>query len=357
MVDKEPRVLLISPLPPPAGGIATWTKQYVNWAKMNSKSVEIVNTAIIGRRANKNNSKRILMDEFTRTKLIIKNLQRKIKEFEPTIIHLNTPCSTFGIIRDYLCANIVKRCGLPLIVHYRCNIEDQIKFNKVSSIFLNLLAKKANKNIVLNNSSKEYLVRKTKQESVLIANFIESSFIENQTKEINNEIKIISFVGHVQKSKGINELIEVSYSFPNITFKLAGPVANDIDSSNVPSNVVFMGEISKEGVKELLSESDIFLFLSHTEGFANALLEAMAQGLPIIATDVGANRDMIEDMGGVVVNVSNIDDIIDAINYIQEPLVRLGMSKWNKDKVKREYTTEKVMKELESIYFSVLNKN
>ena len=66
---------------------------------------------------------------------------------------------------------------------------------------------------------------------------------------------------------------------------------------------------------------------------------------------------MIEDMGGVVVNVSNIDDIIDAINYIQEPLVRLGMSKWNKDKVKREYTTEKVMKELESIYFSVLNKN
>ena len=44
------RILLLSPLPPPVGGIASWTKRYLEWARNNGLDVDIVNTAVIGQR-------------------------------------------------------------------------------------------------------------------------------------------------------------------------------------------------------------------------------------------------------------------------------------------------------------------
>src|SRR5690554_3015250 len=94
------KILLLSPLPPPAGGIASWTQQYLNWSEKNNLNVEIVNTAIIGKRAEKINQKTKIVDEIKRTKDIIKDLKTKINTFKPQIIHLNTPCGKLGIIRD-----------------------------------------------------------------------------------------------------------------------------------------------------------------------------------------------------------------------------------------------------------------
>jgi hypothetical protein len=52
------KILLISPLPPPPGGITTWTEKYVEWAKDHSICAEVVNNAVIGGRATHLGSKR-----------------------------------------------------------------------------------------------------------------------------------------------------------------------------------------------------------------------------------------------------------------------------------------------------------
>lgn len=53
--------------------------------------------------------------------------------------------------------------------------------------------------------------------------------------------------------------------------------------------------------------------------FSNALLEAMSVGLPIIASNVGANADMIEENGGVIVPVRDVQAIVDAIISLNNP--------------------------------------
>jgi len=107
-----------------------------------------------------------------------------------------------------------------------------------------------------------------------------------------------------------------------------------------PPNIVLLGEKNKLEVKKELSEADIFMFVSYFsgEGFSNALAEAMASGLPCIVTDWAANKDMIEDFGGIVVPIKDTNAMVDAINKLeQNKQLRQKQSKWNIDKVISSY--------------------
>lgn len=356
MFQEDLKVLLISPLPPPAGGIASWTTQYVSWSEKNNLRVEIVNTAVIGTRAERINSKTNLLDEIIRTFRILRELKYKIGKFNPDVVHLNTPCGKLGIVRDYMCAKISKRMDKKLFVHYRCNISDQVGHSSFIMFFLKRIVKIANVNLVLNDSSKEFLEKIITSNCIKIANFIDEKYIPTSPKVIPEHITLISFIGHIQKSKGIFQIISAAQKFPEITFKLAGPVSDEIRETDIPSNLYFLGSLAKNEVKDLLSESDAFLFPSYTEGFSNAMLEAMAVGLPIIATCVGANEDMIENHGGVVIEVGDFESIVTAIKYIENRNIREKMSSWNIDKVKSEYTTDKIMTKLISLYSSEIDK-
>ena len=131
-------------------------------------------------------------------------------------------------------------------------------------------------------------------------NFIDEDYIIDK-KIINNEVKIISFVGHVRKEKGIDEIFEVAKAYPNISFEIIGPIIIKVKDYSIPSNLHLMGTMTKDKVRHRLNLSDIFLFPTHTEGFSMALLEAMALGVPVITTKVGANPDMLENKGGCLV--------------------------------------------------------
>ena len=140
-------------------------------------------------------------------------------------------------------------------------------------------------------------------------------------------------------------------------FLLIGPLALEIKENQYPTNLRFLGEKPNREIKEYLRQSDVFLFPSYTEGFSNALVEAMAVGLPVITTNVGANYDMVEEHGGIIVPVGDCELVVDAINKVRPRSVREGMSTWNREKVRREYLIDNVMCKLFSIYEQVCLSN
>ncbi len=139
----------------------------------------------------------------------------------------------------------------------------------------------------------------------------------------------------MQNAKGVQEILEVAKLLQEINFVLAGPVSKEIELLSRPDNIAFLGNVKHEKVKNLLDQADVFLFPSHSEGFANALLEAMARGVPIITTPVGSNADMIEQFGGILVGVKNVHDIIEALSSLGSEDIRSEMSIWNINKVKK----------------------
>ncbi len=79
--------------------------------------------------------------------------------------------------------------------------------------------------------------------------------------------------------------------------------------------VMFLGR--RSDIPQLLAAMDGYIMASHEEGFSNAILEAMAAGLPIIATDVGGNREALQDGKlGMIIPAHDPSAMSDAMNLL-----------------------------------------
>ncbi|MEI6521153.1 MAG: glycosyltransferase family 4 protein [bacterium] len=347
------KVLLISPLPPPAGGIASWTKIYLASNKVKENNVDIVNIAVSGERV-QSYTKINITDEIKRFIKIIMNLNTKINSNKYDIVHLNSACSPKGLLRDYLCALMVKRKGIKLVSHFRCDVTYMLKGNFARFIFKKL-CEKTDRIFSLNTVSKEYIKSDSGIDSIIMPNFIDNNIIKN-TFTVNPNIKKIIYVGHVMKSKGCYEIIEAAKKLADKDFILVGHITEEFRNIALPDNIKLIGEVEKNEVFNYLNNADLFLFPTYSEGFPNVIIEAMACGLPIIASAVGAIPDMIEDKGGYLIDVGNVQQIIDAIIKSEDSNLRQSMSDWNIEKVKKSYLLDTVMDKIFDEYEKLVIK-
>ena len=336
------------------GGIATWTNQYLSGCEAAGIECDIVNTEAVGKIAVHATGKRNLKDEFIRTRRINSQLNYQLKQNYYDLAHLNTSIGFLGIIRDYYVARNIVRYKIPLVVHFHCDIPYWVR-NPLKKFYLKRLLKLSKVNFVLCQNSHYYLKSQFNQDSVFIPNFVNKKFIIDN-KKISSEIKTICFIGRVSGIKGAREIFEVAQKFPNIQFKLVGEVSSDVQSWTKPVNVELLGILSHDKAMEILDDSDLFFFPSHTEGFSLALAESMARGVPIIATDVGANFNMIESHGGRIVDVGDITAMTDAVDKMQDPSLRQKMSNWCINKVNNNYTVNQVMGTIKQLYENVLEE-
>lgn len=341
------RVLLVSPVPPPNGGIATWTQKYIDYFNESTIKIDLVNTSIIGYRE-KNIGEKNFKDEYKRLKYILKKTIALLKRNKYDVMHINTSCSKTGLIRDYIIVKLANRYDVPTILQCHCNIEDQIKRNHISLLILKKMCLQANKVLVLNQNSCDYL-NSLNIISYKFPNFIDDEIIKQDKKKINNVVKNVIFVGHVMRSKGIDELLEVSKLFPNITFNIVGEIKQDYLEINHSKNIRFVGNVNHDKVIDYLDDSDIFILPSYTEGFSLAILEAMARGLPIIATRVGNNAELIAEDNGIIVDVRSVEQLAWAINNLLDVNIRKKMSINNLQKINK-FTKSFVLNSLLNIY-------
>lgn len=341
------RILLISPTPPPNGGIATWTIKYLDFFKNTDHTIDLVNTSIIGDRG-KNLDKKNIRDEFTRLKKIISSIKYFLKVNKYDVVHINTSCSKTGMIRDFQLIKIIKKKNIPVILQCHCNIEDQIKSNRYSEKMLKKICLLSDKILVLNNKSFYYL-KKQKIKSIIFPNFIDDEVILKGHKRISKRIGNVVFVGHVIETKGVNELIEASKELTDINFTFVGEMHTEYKNKVYPKNIHFVGNIDHMKVIEYLDKSDLFIMPSYTEGFSVAVLEAMARGLPIVTTDVGNNKELLGNNGGLIIEKKNTNQIVEAINIMMDPKLRKEMSE-NNVLVAKSYTRSFVINSLIKLY-------
>lgn len=346
------KVLLVSPqMDNPNGGIAIWTDIYLASCKDAGIECSLVNTQPIGARAKNGGAKRNFFDEIVRTKSIFDQLNTALKDCEHEVIHINTSCGTFGMIRDYLIAKRAKKLNpnSKIIVHFHCDIPVQVR-GAISKLFLSKLLKVSDVNLVLCENSAQFLSKEFNCDSIKVPNFIDEDVIIKSKKQIGDHIEKAFFVGRVIKEKGAFELFELAKRFPEIEFCLVGAVGKEIEVPASLPNLNMPGPMSHDNVIKEMDESDIFIFPTHSEGFSIALMEAMARGLPTVTTDVGANKDMIESGGGVITPVEDIEALSLGIKALSSKEVRASMSAWNVEKVKRNYTTAAVIKKIIHCY-------
>ncbi|MGQ9571453.1 MAG: glycosyltransferase, partial [Thermodesulfovibrionales bacterium] len=169
-------------------------------------------------------------------------------------------------------------------------------------------------------------------EIIVIYNGIDTdSFVNRDGNAIRREfgipsdVPVIGTIGRLTFQKGQKYLIEaaskIKEKFPGIMLLIVGDgpmkdgLRNYAKILDLNENVIFTG--SRRDIPALLAAMDIFVLPSLWEGLGNALLEAMASGKPIIATDIPPIREIVNsEKVGILVPPQNSNAIADSIEFL-----------------------------------------
>ncbi len=125
------------------------------------------------------------------------------------------------------------------------------------------------------------------------------------------DAQVLISVGGLVPRKGFHRVIEILPQLidqhPKLLYLIVGGASPEGDmtaqlqaqvaQANLAGHVRFLGQLPPSELKTPLSAADVFVLATANEGWANVFLEAMACGLPVVATDVGGNREVVCDGG------------------------------------------------------------
>lgn len=199
----------------------------------------------------------------------------------------------------------------------------------------------------------------------VVNNFLDVRAFPELSPRPEAESKRILFIcGTEAMRKGLDVVLEsVRYlSHDGIgTSRFVFVASNDqiqqrVKDLQVQPYIEFRGLLSKEEMLEEYRKADLFLLPSFGEGFPNSLLEAMASGLPIIATRVGAVPEVIEDrVNGLLIDAGDPGALTRAIKQVlHDPELRQRLGERGKEKVTTHYNVEKGVAQLDAIYAELL---
>ncbi|PIQ90089.1 MAG: hypothetical protein COV71_05970 [Candidatus Omnitrophica bacterium CG11_big_fil_rev_8_21_14_0_20_41_12] len=230
--------------------------------------------------------------------------------------------------------------------------------------------------IAISNEVKEHLITDLgldeKKISVINngidpAGFGDFSARDNLRKDLGiNDAPLAGIIARLSDVKGhiylIRAMQQVIKTFPNALLLIIGEgnmrdtLVTEVDKLGIKDNVLFIPEA--RGTEDILAVMDIFVMPSLQEGLGLALMEAMAQGLPVIGSKVGGIKTLIQnEITGLLVEPAEVDELSRAITRLfKDDQLRhdLGVNARkfiidNFSKTKMVEATEKVYEECLSV--------
>jgi sugar transferase (PEP-CTERM/EpsH1 system associated) len=290
-------------------------------------------------------------------------LTKVIKEFSPDIIHMhNSTPFLYGVIAARL-AGIKK-----IVVTQHGSIT---KESKKMQFMLKRISGMINKTVAVSKDIEKYIKDTYKingNKLELIINGIDEEIYkkdEGKRKEDRKKLGledkfVIGHVARLSPEKDQNTLIEAFSKVAKEIDKARlvivgdGPLKDslrlNVKSLKLQDKVLFSG--SRSDVQDIMKIFDVFVLSSVREGTPLTLLEAMATELPIVATNVGGNPDVVRNgENGLLVSPGNPDMLAEKIVYLyKNPELRDKMGKAGRKRVIEEFGLSKMAERYMKIY-------
>jgi glycosyltransferase involved in cell wall biosynthesis len=180
---------------------------------------------------------------------------------------------------------------------------------------------------------------------------------------------VVTTAGNIRRVKGHDVFIKAAASiapqFPNVCFSIAGEVLDPayfeelqalVRNLNLEGHFHFAGGVTN--LSEHLSAADIFVLPSRSEGFSNAIVEAMAASLPVVATNVGGNAEAVQDgVSGFIVPTEDPNALATAITLLlADPSSAKAMGEAGRHLAAEKFTTEAMMTQTTTAYRKLLTR-
>jgi glycosyltransferase involved in cell wall biosynthesis len=368
-MNADKKVLILVPASTARGGI---TNYYQALKGEFSKSVEYFE-----RGARTWPYRKGFFHELVRALKDYQAFKRRLAGKDVALVQTTTSLGLNAILRDGLFIRHAKRRGLKAVVFFRGWDDSAVEQvdRRLLWLFRGLffcadriitLSQKARRDLARWGYQREINVETTVVDKHLVMNVTEES-IERKVTSRNERYRLL-FLSRLEQRKGIYELLnayQLLLNAPDWNDKLCLTICGDgfeteqiqkkIQRESLP-NIAFEGFVSGQRKKSVFENADLFVFPSHGEGMPNAVLEAMAFGLPVITTPVGGLVDFfVPGENGFFIAFRNPVDLAAKIGtLLQDGDRMLSMGLNNYRLAKRLFRSDRVAHRMETIFSQIM---
>jgi glycosyltransferase involved in cell wall biosynthesis len=300
MKTRKIVVLLAAPLPPPVGGIATWTTLILRVPADDDIDRIHVNTSVGGGYDPTRLSTRVA----GQMRLAARVCWRILRD-HPDVIHVPSSYAR-GWRRDTAFLGLARRLGAATIVNLRGGDFERIFLEATPRAQRAILAelRRCDAVVPITEETTRFLNGLGLTNVQMIPNCID---VRPRSPLPTRRVVRWLYVGHISAAKGLPELFEALRRFPDAHLTVVGPLigarkgggseilAAAQSDAALRDRITHIGTLPPNEARDVYPNFDLFVFPTRREGFSNSLVEAMEAGLPIVATRVGAVPDMIVD--------------------------------------------------------------
>lgn len=276
----------------------------------------------------------------------------------------NATLAFFGVPSGAVAWLLKKLYRIPYIVSLRggdvpgFRPYDFKTFHKLLGPFIRIIWHQADVVIANSNGLRDLaIVFDSSIEIPIIPNGVDGSRYKNDIREWS-PARLFS-VGRIVYQKGLDLGLHALAQLKNLEWEWSiagdGPQMNVLKSLaqelGISERVKFLGWQSREELTQWYHHSNLFLFPSRHEGMPNAVLEAMSSGLPVVATKIAGNEELVLDgVTGLLVNAEDVDSLRDGLRrLIVEEKMRMQMGQASRQRVEKEYSWENVARQYSDI--------
>lgn len=269
------------------------------------------------------------------------------------IIRKENPDVVISFMRQINLYTLLASVGFhkKVIVSERADPMQRTKIKRnIENVFYSILAKKI---VFQTEYARKCYSKKVQSKGVVIPNPIDTSILPNY-KDIVREKAIIG-IGRMTEQKNFELLIdafsEFSKCFPEYSLYIygEGPLMDVLKAKsqqlNLNEKIFFPGY--KKNLPNYIYNSSMYVSTSNYEGISNAMLEAMAMGIPSVCTDcpVGGARLVINNkQNGILIPMKDKNALVDAMKKIAEDLEFAELISKNAKKVSETFSIEEIAK-------------
>lgn len=294
---------------------------------------------------------------------VIIKMMKALKNFKADVVHTHNPVANFyGSIA-------AKLAGVRTVINTRHGMGnypfDKRRENifKVSMLFTNYVV------YVCQRAKKGFLDMRLISEAKARVIYNGVNLERYESSISNDEFKkrlgihgspVVGLVARLEPAKNIPMFLKaakiIQRKINKVKFLIVGDgverqrlqaLSNNLGLSEC---VIFLG--ARKDVEKILPHFDIFALSSVSEGMSLTLIEAMAAGKPIVATDVGGNPEVVEhEKTGYLVETQNTQEMADAvIKLLQDELLRSEMGSRGRIRAKEMFGLDKMAEQYELLY-------
>jgi len=279
-------------------------------------------------------------------KLILKDLGN------PDVLHAH-----FTDI-GYAALSLKQQIKVPLVITEHSSlinkpVIDKELFNTATAVY-----EQADGVIAVSPTLANVIDDKFNIKSLYIPNIVDTNMFTYTIKPESTTFNFVS-IGNLIYGKRMDLTIEAFYSafrdFSDVTLTIFGEgderakLEGIIKKYHLENRVKLMGMCSRAVIKEKLKNSDCFVLASRAETFGVAYIEALASGVPVIATMCGGPEGFVHEENGCMIPVDDLDALISVMKYMYKNSITFDREKISAE-IKLKFSPEFVSKKLLEVY-------